>query len=274
MSLDKSDLHQSLFINTKGGIRLLLLPVLHGGSGMTTGGAHKFIKVNYLWARGMSDIKEQGNLFKTLPHLAAQSDTLTRFFLICCSQIVCSWWQSAATDGECEQNTLTRHIFSCFKALVSMSHVTFAQGVLRARHPCIIRMLLLSWYSSTLHSALFTVSLIFLFILLIFIFIFHVGWFDEKSHVLFREWGVRHVGREQSSHSFRKLKRRVVNPTRFQRRLMVSTTTRSKRPLKSSSKSPPATAGPQTCMTRRLVTTLQSALFFTVHSGARRSSEP
>ena len=31
--------------------------------------------------------------------------------------------------------------------------------------------------SSTLHFTLFTVSLIFLFILLIFIFIFHVGWF-------------------------------------------------------------------------------------------------
>ena len=29
--------------------------------------------------------------------------------------------------------------------------------------------------------------LIFLFILLIFIFIFHVGWFDEKSHAHFRE---------------------------------------------------------------------------------------
>ena len=30
------------------GIRRLLHPVHHGGSGMTTGGAHKFIKVNYL----------------------------------------------------------------------------------------------------------------------------------------------------------------------------------------------------------------------------------
>ena len=31
---------------TKGGT--LLLPVLHGGSGMKTGGAHKLEKVNYL----------------------------------------------------------------------------------------------------------------------------------------------------------------------------------------------------------------------------------
>ena len=41
-NLEKSDLNQSLFINTKGGIRLLLLPVPHGGSGLNTGGAHNF----------------------------------------------------------------------------------------------------------------------------------------------------------------------------------------------------------------------------------------
>ena len=46
--------------------------------------------------------------------------------------------------SNCEQNTLTRHIFSCFTAHISMSHVTLAQGVLRARHPCVIRMVLLS----------------------------------------------------------------------------------------------------------------------------------
>ena len=39
----------------------------------------------------------------------------------------------------------------------------------------------------TVHFALFTVSLIFLFILLIFIFIFHVGWFGEKYPVRFSE---------------------------------------------------------------------------------------
>ena len=47
-------------------------------------------------------------------------------------------------DNTCEQNTLTRHIFSCFTAHISMSYVTLAQGVMRARRPCIIRMLLLS----------------------------------------------------------------------------------------------------------------------------------
>ena len=41
-NLEKSDLNQSLFINTKSGIRLLLLPVPHGGSGMKPGGARFF----------------------------------------------------------------------------------------------------------------------------------------------------------------------------------------------------------------------------------------
>ena len=40
-NLEMSDLNQFVFINTKGGIRLLL-PVPHGGSGMKTGGAHIF----------------------------------------------------------------------------------------------------------------------------------------------------------------------------------------------------------------------------------------
>ena len=35
-------------LSTENGIRRLLHPVHHGGSGMTTGGAHKFIKVNSL----------------------------------------------------------------------------------------------------------------------------------------------------------------------------------------------------------------------------------
>ena len=94
-----------------------------------------------------------------------------------------------------------------------MSHVTLAQGVLRASCHVILRLVVrLIWYSSTLYSALSTVSLIFLFILLFFIFIFHVGWFDEKSHAYFREWGVRHFGREQSSHN---------NHTRVKQKLLT-----------------------------------------------------
>ena len=48
VNLEKSDLNQFLFMNTKGGIRRLLHPVPHGGSGMNTGGAHKLKNVNYL----------------------------------------------------------------------------------------------------------------------------------------------------------------------------------------------------------------------------------
>ena len=41
-----------------------------------------------------------------------------------------SWKQSEST---CEQITLTRHVFSSFSALITLSHVTLAQGVC-ARH--------------------------------------------------------------------------------------------------------------------------------------------
>ena len=118
--------------------------------------------------------------------------------------------QDLLSDGKTPYVWTQHHhtsYFLVFHSTHSMSHVTLAQaqGVLRARHPCVIRMLLLSWYSSTLYSAFFTVSLIFFFILLIFIFIFifHVGWFDEKSHAYFCEWGVRHFGREQASHNIK-----------------------------------------------------------------------
>ena len=109
-NLEKSDLNQSLFINTKGGVRLLL-PVFHGGSGMKTSG-----------------------------------------FFICCSKIVYSWWQSAATDGVCEQNTLTRHIFSCLHAYFdSVAHDIgsrcSAHRVIHVSRGCA------SWFSSTLHFA-------------------------------------------------------------------------------------------------------------------------
>ena len=79
---------------------------------------------------------------------------------------------------------------------------------------------------STLYSSSSLSSSVFF--LLIFIFIFHVGWFDEKSHAHFRERGVRHFGQ---------------GPVL-------------------------AWLGDQLRHHR------QSALFTTVHSGARRTSEP
>ena len=57
-NLEKSDLNQSLFINTKGGIRLLL-PVSHGGSGMKTGGAH-----NYIFFVAARSFTADGNLLQ------------------------------------------------------------------------------------------------------------------------------------------------------------------------------------------------------------------
>ena len=86
----------------------------------------------------------------------------------------------------CEQNTLTRHIFSCFSALITVSDVTLAQCV-SARHAIHVSCACLSDLSSTLHFALFTVSLIFYFILLVFHFIIYVGRFGEKHPVRFRE---------------------------------------------------------------------------------------
>ena len=67
-----------------------------------------------------------------------------------------------------------------------MSRVTLAQGV-SARHTIHVSCACVSDLSSTLHFALFTVSLIFYFILLIFHFIFYVGRFGDKSPVRFRE---------------------------------------------------------------------------------------
>ena len=219
VNLEKSDLNRFLFINSKGGIRRLLHPVPHGGSGMNTGGAH--------------------------------------FFKKCCSKIVYSWWQSAATDGVCK--TIHRHTSHY------STHFNVARGigssVLRARHPCIIRMVFLSWYSSILHSALFTVSPIFLFILLISTFIFHVGRFGEKYTVRFREWGVRHFGRQQSSHRLWAQNLRRLPHLRDHWNLHPGVLQRQQ-------------ALELAWLGDRWLHHRQSALFTTVHSGARGSSEP
>ena len=97
------------------------------------------------------------------------------------------WWQSrlqltaiCCNRRVCEQNTLTRHIFQYLHACLTVSHVTLAQGV-SARRVIHVSCACVSDFSSTLHFALFTVSLIFNFILLIFIFTFYVGLFGENS---------------------------------------------------------------------------------------------
>ena len=89
-----------------------------------------------------------------------------------------------STDGWCEQNTLTRHIFSCLCALV-MSHTTLAQGV-SARHTIHVSCACVFDLSSTVSSHSSFVSPIFHFILLIFHFIFYVDRFGAKTLVRIR----------------------------------------------------------------------------------------
>ena len=90
------------------------------------------------------------------------------------------------TAEDCEQNTLTRHIFSCFSALMIMSHTTLAQGV-SARHTIQVSCACVFDLSSTFSSHSSFVSLIFYFIFLIFPFIFYVDRFGAKPLVRFRE---------------------------------------------------------------------------------------
>ena len=146
--------------------------------------------MNSVREKGKAHIKWAGRMLHEVMHLLPRS---------CCE---------CCTTGRGEDDPTHRGAITVNR---TPSHVTFSRvsqhtfqcrtwhwlKVSCARHPCVILMLLLSWYSSTLHSALFAVSLIFPFRS---IFIFHVGWFDEKSHAYFREWGVRHNGREQPSH--------------------------------------------------------------------------
>ena len=120
------------FINTKGGIRRLLHPVPHGGSGMNTGGAHKLKIDNDLWAHAMSGLKDQGDMFWCSLIKKLRVEYLTRFFnllqpdrlqliAICCNRR--GVWTAH----------LTRHIFSCFTAHISMSHRHWLKFGVRAR---------------------------------------------------------------------------------------------------------------------------------------------
>ena len=156
-----SGLNQILLISTTGGIRRPLHPVPHGVSGMNAGGAHNWRKSITSELGEWAASKNREICFGRLLIMILRVEFLTSIFFICCSQIVYIWWQSAADDGKCEQNTLTRHIFSHLHALVTVSHTTLAQGcpdhVIHAS--CAM---FCSDLSSTVHFAL---SLIFLLIL-------------------------------------------------------------------------------------------------------------
>ena len=141
--------------------------------------------------------------------------------------------------GGGEQNTLTRHIFSSLSALMMMSHTTLAQGV-SARHTIHVSCACMFDLSSTLSSHSSFVFPIFCFFLLIFHFIFYVDRFGAKNPCALPRM------RSLALWSTTPLSQ-VMSPT--------STTTTSQKPLKFSFRSPPATPGPRTWMTRRSVTT-------------------
>ena len=151
--------------------------------------------------------KNRETCFWTLTHQDTLSGILT-IFLIYCSQIVYRWWQSAATDG-CvwTEHPHTSHFLVLVHTHDHCRDVTLAQGVVRVMSSCVSVHLcvLIPLRLSILHSSQSLSSSYF--ILLIFIFIFHVRWFGELYIVRFRGWGVRHCGRQQSSHTWRKLRR-------------------------------------------------------------------
>ena len=82
MNLEKSDLNQLTFISIKGGIRRLLHPVPHGGSGMNIGEAHKSKIANDTRAYATSGPKEQGDLFWMLSHQETQSGIFDIFLFV------------------------------------------------------------------------------------------------------------------------------------------------------------------------------------------------
>ena len=157
-------------------------------------------------------------------------------FVVC---VVMCWLVVTGGGQGCEQNTFHASHFLVFHR----THFNVARGIgsrwlFASRHPRFMRSVC-SDLLSILHFAFFTVSLI-LFILLIFIFIFHVSVRREVLCALPRMRGKTLWPTKPFS--------QVVSPT-------SSTISTSQRPLKSSSRSLPVTAGPRICMTGKSVTT-------------------
>ena len=142
VNLERSDLNQSpLYQYLEGGIRLLL-PVSHGGSGID----HLVELINSSmsitsevveWAAS----KRHGDLFNILRVEFWHFSFVVVRSLTADSNLLQPDGCVNRTPSHVTFSRVSQHSFS-------MSHVTLAQGVLRARHPCF--MVLLSWYSSTL----------------------------------------------------------------------------------------------------------------------------
>ena len=71
-NLEQSDLNLSFFINTKGGLRRLLHPAPHAGSGMKIGGAHFFFLKNVVARSFTADgnlLQPTGSVHRTPSHV-------------------------------------------------------------------------------------------------------------------------------------------------------------------------------------------------------------
>ena len=145
---------------------------------------------------------------------------------------------NADWDRFCEQNTLTRHIFSCLRALLLMSHMTLAQGV-SAGHTIHVSCACVFDLSLTLPSHSSVVSHIFYFILL---------------NIDFRFRRPCGCCRSKIPCALRPMRSVAYWPTTRLPQVTSSIST-ARRPLKFSSRSNPATPGLPTCMTRRSAAT-------------------
>ena len=79
------------------------------------------MKVNYLWARGMSSIEEQGDLFWTLTHQVPPNGTLTTSGVHKCGYLVKCW------DQEREDPSLTSLLPMMISTLTLSQNRTFLQ---------------------------------------------------------------------------------------------------------------------------------------------------
>ena len=170
----------------------------------------------------------------------------------CWSKIFYRWWQPAATDGESVNRTPSHVTFSRLCTHVQQCRTWHWLKVFVHVIPSMLRAQCLIWslFDSplgTLHS------------------LSHHPLHSPNLHLHLLCGSVR---REVPGALPRK-RSWALWPTTPRSQVMSpksSTTTTSQRPLKFSSRSPPATAGPRTCMTWRLVTTpsaeaLSSPLF-------------
>ena len=171
------------------------------------------------------------------------------FFLKnCCCRFVYSWWQLAATDGVCKQYTTHVTFFSCTACTFNdvRYHIGSSVGA---------RGLFSPFFPHFVPSSFSLLSLLLL---------------PEPWLLLFPLPCGLHRGKIPLSPALWPITRlsQVMSPT-------SSTISTTQRPLKSSSRSNPVTRRPRTCMTRRSVTRPSAERSLTtVHSGARRSSEP